>query len=427
MRSAMTMTAGPRRNGATVMLLVVLVGCGDGLAPAAGEEVRSSQARETSPVVSSDDAAALADGNIAFAVDLHRAVRGASGNMVSSPISVSLALAMLYGGARGTTADEIAAGLHFTLPPERLHPAFDALDLALRARPPDAGGFQLSIANAVWGGTSERFLSAYLDLLALNYGAGIRIVDFVGDADRARRSINEWVSQQTAAKVPDLLAPGTVDALTALVLTNAVYFRGEWETPFDDRPFDAAFHAPGGDVVVKMMHGASLLPIWNGVGYQAAALPYRGGATSMVVVVPDAGTFDAFEAGLTADGLGAVFAGRGVAPTGGVALPPFAFAGALDLVSVLQSMGVIQVFDGAADLSGINGLAGDLFVKTAVHKATITVDQKGTEAAAATGVVVGRKSASIVNLAIDRPFLFFIRHDATNAILFQGRVLDPTH
>src|SRR5262249_27542388 len=162
-----------------------------------------------------------------------------------------------------------------------------------------------------------------------------------------------------ADKIPELLAPGIVDARTALVLTNAVYFRGDWQTPFDEPTTDATFHALAGDVAVKMMHGADSLAIWSDTGYQAAALPYRGGTNSMVVVVRGAGPFDAFEAGLTADGLAAIFAGQVGAPASGVAMPGFAFAGELDLMAVLQSMGVTSVFTGAADLSGINGIAGD--------------------------------------------------------------------
>jgi serpin B len=415
-------------GGAVALLAAALAGCGGGgAAPDVGEEVRSSQARVTSPVVSGDDAAALAAGNSAFAFDLHRATRSASGNLVSAPISVSLAFAMLEGGARGTTADEIAAAFHFTLPPERLHPAFDALDLALRAPPADGGGgFRLSLANAVWGGKGDTFLPEYLDLLAVNYGAGMRLVDFAGDTEAARVSINAWVSQQTADKIPELLAPGTVDPLTVLVLTNAVYFHADWQTPFDQPNFDGPFHAPGGDVTATMMRSShQFFSIWTGAGYQAAELPYVGGTASMLIVVPDAGTFDSFEAGLTADALDAILAARSSAMMGAVFLPRFAFAADLDLKAVLQTLGVTSAFGDVADLSGIDG-AHDLFVNAASHKAIIAVDQKGTEAAAATGVVVNTRSAPLVSLAADRPFLFFIRHEPTGTILFQGRVLDPT-
>jgi serpin B len=410
--------------GAPLVVALGVADCGSGAPPDVGQEVKSSQARVTSPAVSSDDGAALAAGNAAFAVDLYHATRGAGGNLVSAPGSVSLAWAMLYGGARGGTADEIAAAFHFTLPPERLHATFDALDLALGEQPAGAGGFRLSLANAIWG-TRSGFLPEYLDLLAINYGAGMRVVDFPGDPDGARRSINAWVSQQTAGKIRDLLAEGTVDTLTRLVLTNAVYFKADWQAPFDAPTFDSTFHAPTGDVAVKMMAGPKMLPVWSGAGFQAAALPYVGGTASMLLVVPDAGTLSTFEEALTADELTAILAGQSAATPGAVVMPGFAFAGDLDLTAVLQAMGVTSVFSSDADLSGMNG-AHDLFVAHAAHKAIIAVDQKGTEAAAATGIVVSTRSAALVNLVVDRPFLFFIRHEPTGTILFQGRVLDPT-
>jgi serpin B len=165
--------------------------------------------------------------------------------------------------------------------------------------------------------------------------------------------------------------------------------------------------------------------LWNGAGFQAAALPYAGGTTSMVLIVPEAGTFDAFEQSLTGDGLGAILGGQSQAVLGAVTMPRFRFTTKTDLADTLKTLGMKQAFDGSlADLSGIDGSKG-LFVTDVLHQATIAVDEKGTEAAAATAVVVGRKGAALNSLAVDRPFLFLIRDDATGAILFQGRVVDP--
>ena len=425
-----------------VMTLAALfaAGCGGSGSPAhnptgtspAGTEARSAKVRVTAPAVSPADALQLAADNRAFAVDLYKTIRGTStGNLVVSPASISIALAMLYGGSAGATATEIAQALHFGLPPARLHPAFDALDLALATTPPTgaSGTFRLSIANAIWGQAGFVFLPSYLDLLAQSYGAGLRLVDFAAATEPARATINSWVSDQTNHKIPMLLPPGSITSDTRLVLTNAVYFLGDWATPFESHSSPGTFHAPGGDVTVaKMMSGPEHLDIWSGAGWRAAALPYVGGTTSMVVVVPEAGTFDTFESGLTGDSLGAILAAASTSAPGAVTLPGFDFKTDTNLPPALEALGMRQAFDASqADLSGIDGMR-DLSVSDVLHQATIAVDEKGTEASAATAVVI-RTTAAILNpvtLTVDRPFLFFIRHDPTGAILFQGRVLDPT-
>ena len=197
-------------------------------------EVKSAKVRITAPAVDGSDQTTLATDDRHFAWDLYQAVRATPGvgNLAFSPASISIALAMTYGGARGATATEMAATLHFSLPPERLHPTFDALDLALEAPVSDGSAFRLTLANAIWGQQGFALLPDYLDLLAENYGAGVHVVDFLRAPDDARMTINQWVSDQTNAKIPELLGPGSVDSGTALVLTNAVYFHADWRTPF---------------------------------------------------------------------------------------------------------------------------------------------------------------------------------------------------
>jgi serpin B len=411
-------------------LLASLAGgsCGDSTIPGTGDEQRSSLARITAPVVSPDDAAALAADNRAFAADMYGVLRGASGNLVYAPASVSIAMAMLYGGAAGGTAAEVAQAMHFVLPPERLHPAFDALDLALTTPPSAASGFQLSIANAAWGDQGYQFLPPYLDLLALWYGAGMRLVDYASP-EPARQQINQWVADNTQQQITELLPAGAITINTRLVLTNAVYFQARWLTPFNpmsqDSP-DGTFHAPSGDVTAHLMTGPDIIPLWTGAGFQAAAVPYVGNTTTMIVIVPDAGTFDAFEQGLTGDLLGTIFAGQSTATLGALILPRFKFVTKTNLVATLESLGMKQAFQAAeADFSGIDG-GRDLHVTDVVHQATIAVDDQGTVASGATGAVFSRKSAVQSSLRVDRPFLFAIRDDATGAILFQGRVVDPT-
>lgn len=407
-----------------VLVGVLTAGGCDSSKPATGTEQRSTLARVTAPVVSADDTAELAADNRAFAVDMYHVLRGGGGNLVYAPASISIAMAMLYGGAAGVTAAEVAQAMHFVLPPERLHPAFDALDLALTAPPSNASGFQLSVANAAWGQTGSQFLPAYLDLLAQSYGAGMRLVDFAMP-EPARQQINQWVSDRTQQQITDLLPAGVLTSDTRLVLTNAVYFKASWLTPFNPKSSDGVFHAPAGDVTATIMTGPDVIALWTGPGYKAAALPYSGNTTSMVVIVPDAGTFDAFEQALTGDTLGAIIDGEATATPGALALPRFKFVTKTDLVQTLQALGMEQAFQAGADLSGIDGTR-DLYVSDVVHQATIAVDEAGTVASGSTGVVVSRKSAALNVLAVDRPFLFVIRDAATGAILFLGRVLDPT-
>ena len=410
------------------MLLATTVagaGCGAGAAPSTGDVVQSSKARIVTPAVPAADVAQLAADNDAFAVALYQTLRAAPGNIVFSPASLSFALAMTYAGAAAQTATQMATTLHFALPADRLHPAFDALDLALTAPTSAPGAFELTLANALWAQRGFMMLPSFLDVLSQDYGAGVRLVDFMGATEPARRSINQWVSDQTAGKIPELLMMGALDTSTRLVLTNAVYFKADWQRPFDGDSADGTFTTPSGPVTVPMMQGQVSASLWTGAGYAAAALPYAGGTTSMVLIVPDAGTFDAFEAGLTAESLSAVMAGQAGASRGDVRMPRFKFDQHFSVKDQLMALGMTDAFTpGLADFSGIDG-AQDLLISDIVHEATIAVDEKGTEAAAATGVVVVAQIAQAL-LDVNRPFVFVLRDDATGAILFLGRVVDPS-
>jgi serpin B len=407
-------------------LLVALgnLGCGSSSSDT-GQVAQSNLARVTAPVVSADDASTLAADNLGFAVDLYQALRSTSGNLVFSPASISIALAMTYAGAATTTASEIASTLHFTLPPARLHPAFDALDLALTTPPAGSApnAFALTIANATWGQRGFPFLATYLDLLAQDYGAGLRTVDFEGAPEPSRMAINAWVSDQTEQQIPQLLPAGSIDPSTRLVLTDAVYFHGDWLHAFDPKSPMGTFHAATGDVNVPMMSNQAVVPVWSGTGWTAASVPYSGDTTSMVLLVPDLGTFARFEAGLTATALASIVDGQ----TGGgpVAMPRFKFSTATSLKDTLAMMGMPDAFSPAADFSGIDG-GHDLSISAVFHQASVEVDEKGTTAVAATAVVLHTLSIGPVGLVVDRPFLFFIRHNPTGAILFAGRVVDPT-
>lgn len=396
------------------------------------QQLSSNLPRNDSPFVEPADATQLAADNLAFGIDLYGQMRaGSTGNIVFSQTSISLALAMLYGGAANNTAAQMATALHFSLPPERLHPAFDALDLALKAQPSNGAtsNFQLRIANSTWVQAGFPFLPSYLDLLATSYGTGLLVEDFIAASEAARSDINGWVSDQTEHMIPELFGEHTIDDSTRLVLANAVYFHGTWLQAFNpDSPL-GTFHAPQGDVTVPMMSTDEInASLWSGSGWNAAALNYSPGSTSMVLVVPDAGTFATFEQGLTANQLATI-----LAPTqstlGAVTMPRFGFTSPARLNDLLKTLGMTDAFDpNSADFSAMDG-RHDLYVGVVVHEAVISVDEGGTTAAAATGATVVTISLPMQpseTLVVDRPFLFFIRHNPTGAILFQGRVVDPS-
>jgi len=412
-----------------IIPVLILSACGPGKVTMSGLE------RASNPDVASSDIEQLVTGNTAFAFDLYKAVRNLDGNIVYSPYSISLAFAMAYGGAKGDTAAQMEQVLHYTLPAEGFHAAFNALDLDLAGRPAEASGvdenerFQLNIANSLWGQDGWSFLPEYLDLLAVNYGAGMRLVDFENDPEGVRRSINEWVSDQTRSRIKDIIPPGVIDTLTRLVLANAIYFKATWEYKFEaNNTADRQFYLLNGDRIsvptMEINHPVTF-SYAAGDGWQAVALPYLGGSTEMVIMVPDNGNFEAFESDLSAEDYGQILAA--MEPQAVIlSMPKFSFETQVGLRELLAGMGMQAAFDPvAADFSGIDGQR-DLFISDAIHKAFIAVDEKGTEAAAATVVVMSTASMPEgIVLTIDRPFIYLIRDTPTGTILFMGRVVDP--
>ena len=372
-----------------------------------------------------DDMPMLVQGNNAFAFDLYSQVKGADGNLFFSPFSVSTALAMTYGGARGQTETQMSEVLHFALPQERLHPAFGQLQTLWNSDDPERP-YQLSVANALWARADFTILDTFLELTGTHYGAGLKQVDFQGATEQARLAINSWVEEQTQDKIKDLLKPGTLDPATLLVLTNAIYFKGTWQSQFDaaataDAPFTIS---PSRQVQVPMMHQKGNFRIGGGDGVQVLELPYSGRDLSMVVLLPsEPDGLAALEASLTADNLARWLAGLREREVR-VDLPRFKMTSEFDLTKTLEAMGMTEAFGVAADFSGIDGRRG-LFISKVVHKAFVSVDEEGTEAAAATGVVMKKTSIAPLFRA-DHPFVFVIRHNQTGSILFVGRVMDPT-
>ncbi len=401
---------------------------------------RSSLAREDAPLVSAADLLTLVEGNNSFAFDLYHAISGDEGNLFFSPHSISTALAMAYAGAGGETGAQMARTLRFSLPEDRLHPAFNALDFALQSGPgaDDGDAFTLNVANSVWGQNDYGFLPDYLDTLAVNYGQEVRPVDFRRDYEGARLRINDWVADETGDRIKDLIPEGALNELTRLVLANAIYFNAAWQAPFDERATgDRPFHLlDGTQREVPMMRQQSDLRYASGDGYQAVELPYVGGDAVMTILVPDAGRFAEFQDSLTGQ---AVRDAVGSLETRLVRLtmPRFEMESDFNLSETLKHMGMPDAFDDErANFSGMDGRLcrsrGDicLLISDVLHKAFVSVDETGTEAAAATAVIVGVTRAvqpdpDPIHLVVDRPFLFLIRDLDTGAILFLGRVILP--
>ncbi len=411
-----------------LLTCISLAACGPAL-----PDAQSSLERVLSPNVADGDSQALVDGNNAFTLDLYQALRDSGGNLFYSPFSISLALAMTYGGARGDTEAQMEDVLHFDLSNGSLHAAFNQLDLDLaqsgETEEKDQQPMQLNIANAVWAQQDHPFLPEYLDLLALNYGAGIHLADFTTQAEPTRKEINRWVSDQTHDRIQDIISPGALDAMTRMVLVNAIYFKADWQTQFDaNDTYNAPFHLlDGSDVQVEMMSNDSIsLPYVDGEGYQAVELPYAGGTAAMDIILPDEGQFEAFDADLDWPTLESILGE--MQPTQlHLNMPKFTFTSQFNLSGQLAAMGMPDAFDpDRADFSGMDGMR-DLSISTVIHQAFVAVDEEGTEAAAATVVIMTLSAMPMegIELTIDRPFFFLIRDLASGQILFAGRVLNP--
>ena len=408
--------------------------------PAVMRVSRSSLTRDKSPEADLSNVTALVGGNTAFAFDLYQAMNDSDGNLFMSPYSISLALAMAYAGARGDTERQMAETLHFDLPQDQLHSAFNALDLSLTGQiwEEEGDGFLLNVASSVWAQDGYGFLPDYLNTLALNYGEEMRPVDFRLDPNAASARINDWVADKTEERITNLISPDAITPFTRLVLANAVYFKAEWQQPFDERATSRqTFHALARtESEVEMMRQQSNLRYAAAAGYQAVELPYKGGEMAMIILLPDTGRFSEFEESLSGDSAHTILDGLDNELVR-LTMPKFETESEFSLSDTLKDMGMPDAFDNqSANFSGMDGrlcrARGDvcLLISDVLHKAFISVDEAGTEAAAATAVIVAETQAFVVepepiDLIVDRPFLYIIRHQETGAILFLGRMLNP--
>jgi len=414
----------------TIVMTVGLFGCSQS---ASGELLMSDKDRITSPVVNQSDMTMLVNGDSEFAFDLYQALKKEDGNIFYSPYSISLALAMTYAGARGETAQQMADTLRYQLDQNALHSAFNSLDIELGKRGEGANGkdekgFRLNVVNAIWGQKDYQFLSNYLDLLAENYGAGLRVLDFIKNPNQSREVINQWVSDQTEGRIKDLIPEGSITPLTRLVLTNAIYFNAAWKLPFQpEATTNSPFHLISGtDVTVAMMKQTGSFKYAEDDNYQAIELPYDGQELSMVIFLPAPGQFKAFEEAMTYQIASNISAQKNRDRQVTLTMPKFEFESEFGLKETLMGMGMAEPFQDSADFSGMSSQS-DLHIDDVVHKAFVSVDEAGTEAAAASAVIVGTTSmpTDLVTATLDHPFAFLIRDIQTGTILFIGRVMNP--
>ncbi|MBN1366424.1 MAG: serpin family protein [Dehalococcoidales bacterium] len=390
----------------------------------------------TSQIITSDasktDTENLVYGNNTFALELYQSLKGSEGNLFYSPFSISSALAMTYAGARGETADQMEATLHFLLPQSQLHTAFKNISDTITNRVYESDGaeiegFMLRNVNALWGLQGYPFLDSFLNTLTENYGSELTTLDFINEPEESRIIINDWVSERTENRINNLLQQGAITPFTRLVLTNAIYFKAGWLYEFyEGNTIDGTFNLIDDKTVsVPMMKQTETFKYGKGTDYQAIELMYRGQATSMVIILPANGHFESFQDNLDYPILEGIIKNMEHEKVN-LTLPKFEFSADFELGKTLEEMGMPLAFTEQADFTGMADTYEPLFISKVIHKAFVAVDEKGTEAAAATAaIIVVTAPAKPVDMNIDRPFIFLIRDMETDAIMFIGRVMNP--
>lgn len=427
-----------RRHFLSLLAPLALAACGDGAAPfgAPSADPESSIPPDEDTDLgepSEEERARFASRSNALGFDLYAKVAQPGANVALSPFSIATALTMTWAGARGETESQLRKVLHLEGAREQI--LSDAGKVSAWLRSKDRP-FTLRGANRLFGDGKARFEQPYLDDVKRSFGAPLAPLDFRAKPDASRVEINRWVEQRTENRIKDLLPDGSIDELTRLVLVNALYFLADWAAPFEkERTYDAAFTtASAGVKQVATMHESASFKLAQREGVKLLELPYEGNSMSMLLVLPDAvDGLPALESSLTPDTLRELRAAA--RPTlVDVAVPKFEIdpPGSMALGSALQELGMKQAFTRQADFTGIANPPNPderLFVSAVFHKAFVKVDEKGTEAAAATAVVMAETAsaqpAPAATFTADHPFLFFIVDDASSLVLFMGRVADP--
>ena len=371
----------------------------------------------------------LVEGNTAFALQLYGQLRSTDGNLALSPYSISSALAMTYAGARGDTARQMEQALHFDQCKTGVHELFGGLDAELKAA---QGSNELSIANSLWPQEKYPFREEFLSLLKKDYGATVTPLNYERETEAARATINKWVDERTRHKIDEIIGPRVLDRLTRMVLVNAIYFKGTWATPFPESATqpDKFYEKPDTAITMPFMHKRGRFNYGENDQLQLLALPYVGRQLEMIMLLPRGRDgIGQLENSLTAASLSTWTSGMRSQQVE-VALPKFKMSSGFMLAQALKALGLQDAFDpGRADFSGMDGRAHWLYFSEVLHKAYIDVNEKGTEAAAATAVVMVGSAARPVEpprvFRADHPFLFLIRDSTTGSILFMGRVTKP--
>lgn len=380
--------------------------------------------------LANSDVQALVQDNSAFSLEIYQRLAESAGNIFFSPSSISTALAMTYGGARAATAKQMAQALHFTLPPERLHPAFAQLEAGWR-EVQQTGNVKLSMANSLWPQMDYTFLPDYLALIKRDYGVSITPLDYKRSPEAARGIINKWVEDRTQDKIKNLIPQGIINTLTRLVLVNAIYFKGLWDSQFEVKQTKNApfFLSDEKSVQTPMMSQKQKFKYADLDSCQILELPYKGKELSMLLILPkEIAGLPQISKTLGIDNLNrwkSLMREQEIL----VILPKFRMTSMFRLDSTLQRLGMVDAFSEAkADFSGMDGKPQGLFIGAVIHKAFVDVGEEGTEAAAATAVVMETKSIARppTTFRADHPFVFLIQENRTGSILFMGRVADPT-
>jgi len=373
--------------------------------------------------------AAVVEGNTAFALDLYRELKDTKGNLFFSPYSISTALAMTFAGARENTAKQMADVLHFPSGQNNVHPAFGQLESLLN-EVQTKGDIRLNVANSLWPQEGYPFLAKYLALVKKYYGVVITPVDYRKAAEKAREIINQWVEEKTKDKIKNLIQPGVLDAVTRLVLVNAIYFKGNWASQFDEKRTkeDTFYLLSGKTVQTPLMAQEKEFAYRDEEFLQVLELPYVGESLSMIVLLPkEKDGLPQLEKQLTAANLRMWTSGPRKQKVK-VFLPRFKMTSQFSLSKTLAAMGMRDAFNpDKADFSGMDGRLNWLYIGAVLHKAFVDVNEEGTEAAAATAVVMKiRMALDQPTFRADHPFIFLIRENTTGSILFLGRVMDPS-
>lgn len=370
----------------------------------------------------------IVDGSNQFALDLYQQLRTDQGNLFYSPFSISTALAMTSAGAAGDTAAEFAKTLHFQLPQDQLHEGIKVMQ-TFATMPDNSTGIRLDLANRLWGQESYEFLPAFLQVTRDCYGAELARLDFA-HAEDTSKAINEWVAAQTEGQITDLISSDALSPVTRLVLTNAVYFQGKWAGPFDmEQTRHEEFHVTATEKIkVPMMHRSDKFRYGSVDGLQILELPYGNGSLSMLVLLP--ATSDGLaelEAKMSFQNMQRWTASMKQETEVQVSLPKFKTTSHFDLSDTLEKMGLASAFDRIeADFSRMT-TGRELFISAVIHQAFVDVNEEATEAAAATGVIMGIRGIPAVPpvFRADHPFVFMIRDNRNGAILFLGRITNP--